>query len=196
MLLPLESFQAHTARIRPIRIVSQLVPLQVLLPLQSRSTDVTNKPSLYLVRGQMLLQVLLLRVRAMTLRTAEQYGSIQGSGNVHLAWLWPLGLRWFLLVLPLLLALLSTFSVTVSLHLVIVIIVRLAVVLGLCEELSIITVDDEPIQLVALHCRLPLNRVRTELQELIQLHWHHHVRVVRVTLVLEVLLMCLCLLLL
>lgn len=76
MFLPLETLQTHTTHVRPIRIVSQFVPLQVFFPFQSSPTDIANEPPLYFMRGQMLFQVLFLRIRPMTLGTTEEHCSI------------------------------------------------------------------------------------------------------------------------
>uniref|UniRef100_A0A182QCD6 Uncharacterized protein n=1 Tax=Anopheles farauti TaxID=69004 RepID=A0A182QCD6_9DIPT len=84
---------------RPLRVVAELVPFQVLLALQSSATDITYESPLDLVHHQMLLEALLLRVGHVTLRAAEQYRPIDGGRYVHLARFLALRFRWFRFVL-------------------------------------------------------------------------------------------------
>lgn len=71
MFLSLETLLADVADERSLRIVAELVALEMFLSLQSRTTDITNEPPLDLVHHQVLLETLLLRVGHVTLRTAE-----------------------------------------------------------------------------------------------------------------------------
>lgn len=108
MLLPLETFHAYAADVRPFRIVTQFVPFQVLLPLQTRAADVANEPPLDFVHRKVLFKALFLRIGHVALGAAEQDRPVERRGNMHLSRLLPFRLRRFRFVL----SFLSSFSRT------------------------------------------------------------------------------------
>lgn len=99
MFFPLEALHTDRAYERSVGIVSELVTLEMLLPLESRTAYIADEPPLDLVTDQMLLEQFFLRISHVALRTAEECRAVEGRDDADLTGFRLLRLRWLLLVL-------------------------------------------------------------------------------------------------